>query len=107
MSSQNESPTIVFDGQPLYEGTVIWHPEVYRGDVPVTDKHGVEQHPRALVYADDAKVLADAVIFLARRCEEQGFYSPVTQPVVQKALEIAVQVVGVAKRQADASAEGA
>lgn len=32
--------------------------------------------------------LKEALLFLCRRCEEQGFYSPTRQPVVQEALSL-------------------
>ena len=37
----------------------------------------------------DAQLLADAFLFLSRRCEEQGFYGPNRQPLVLEAHPVA------------------
>ena len=34
----------------------------------------------------DTKAIGDALLFLVKRCNEQGFYSPIKQPIVQTAL---------------------
>lgn len=33
-----------------------------------------------------AEAIRDALLFLVERCNEQGFYSPIKQPIVQTAL---------------------